>query len=63
MDGRGPEIRGVQHHKQEYISPLLRNIYGEKKLGSEKTTKGKKKTLTSFEGKNFTEFPKGFIVL
>lgn len=63
MDGRDPDIRRVQYHKQKYISPLLRNVYGEKKLGNEKTTKENKKTLTSFEGKNFTEFPKGFMVL
>lgn len=28
-----------------------------------KQQRKKKKTLTSFEGKNFTEFPKGFTVL
>lgn len=28
-----------------------------------KQQKKKKKTLTNFEGKNFTEFPKDFVVL
>lgn len=43
MDEKGPDIRRVQYHKHEYISPLLRNVYGEKKLGLEKTTKKKKR--------------------
>lgn len=63
MDERGSDIRREQYHKQECIYPLLRNVYGEKKLRSEKTTKENKKILTSFEGKNLTDFPKGFMVL